>query len=111
MIMENPLPKGSYAVVHLQKSGYSLLSGCYSWQTFHVVRVTKATRDGQVKEYDTRQGQTAHERVDSRATVYGFPVAFASVAERAFKAQALGFTGYRNKEELKAALEALAKEI
>jgi hypothetical protein len=105
-ILENQLHKGDYAIAHIQSSGYSLLAGTFHYSRFFVVKVTKATREGEVKEFQEYEGGCA-KRVDRKTTIYAYPEAFKGTEAAAFAKQEACGAGYHDKAELKSALEAL----
>lgn len=100
-----PIRKGDYAIAHIAKSGYSMLAGHYSYSRFWIVRVTKSTREGEVKEFRDCAVNCA-KRVDRHTEIFSFPSHYIAKAATAFASQALDFTGHYDKAALKAALEA-----
>lgn len=102
-----PLPKGSFAVAHIQKSGYSLLAGHYGYDRFFVVCVLSATHEGEVKTFTDTFEHEAPKRVDRHVTIYSMPAQFDNCGAAMLAKQPLDFTGYATKADLKAAFEAL----
>lgn len=108
MEIENKLPKGSFAVAHIQSSGYSLIAGTFHYSHYFIVQVTKASRDGKVKEYAKYSDTGSSEKVDRKTTIFALPGQFADTGAAMFAAQKFGdFIGYHDKAELKAAFEAV----
>lgn len=106
---ENPMRKGDFAIAHVQTRGYTLHTGAYHWSRFYVVRVASTSRAGLVKTYFDNAITSAPKRVDSTRTVYALPTGMGpDTAEKMWRAQALDFPGYEDKEALRAAINEAA---
>lgn len=99
----NKLPKGSYAIAHIEKSAYHMHTGAYHWSRFYIVQVTKADRTGRVKAFVTSPNATA--RDTKHATIYSIPPQYLDAAKLVFAGQEIDFTGFRDKEHLRLVLE------
>ncbi len=97
-----PLPKGSWAIAHIQKMAYHLHTGRYHWTRFYIVRVESADRDGRVKTFTSGPG--AARKVDRFTTIYSIPPDYLPSAPALYAQQAVDFTGYLDKEHLRLCL-------
>ena len=101
--LENKLSKGDYAIAHVEKTMTSLLAGRSVYSRYYIVQITRAAREGRAKAFKDCAAN-CDKAVDRFTTIYTLPASLNVSLSALFKAQILGFTGYQNKEDLKAAL-------
>ena len=98
-----PLPRGSFAIAHIEKSHWNLITGNHRYSRFYVVRVESADKTGRVKTFSDYPDGTP-KRKDRFTTIYSFPDQYLAAAPKLYARQALDFVGYRDKEHLRLAL-------
>lgn len=101
--LANKLPKGSYAIAHIEKRAYHMHTGAYHWSRFYIVKVLSADKDGRVKAFTDTPLSDAP-RDTKHATIYAIPPRALEAAKALFAKQPLDFTGYADKEHLRLAL-------
>lgn len=102
--LANKLPKGSYAIAHVQKMAYRLHTGAYHWSRYYVVRVESADREGRVKTFINSPETKAPQRVDRHTKIFALGAEYLDAAKALFERQKIGFTGYMDKEHLRLCL-------
>ena len=106
--LENKLAKGDFAIAHIQKTMTSLLAGHQIYSRYYVVRIAKATREGQAKAFTDWDCPTAPAKaVDRFTTIWTLPEPLVSKLPVLFAQQMLDFTGYKTKGDLKAAIDSV----
>ena len=98
-----PLPKGSYAIAHVQKTYYTMHTGTQGYSRFYVIRVESADRDGRVKTFSEYHGGCA-KRLDRFTTIHSLGAQYLPAAAALYARQEPCFVGYRDKEHLRLCL-------
>lgn len=98
-----PLPKGAYAIAHVQSSYYTLHTGTSHYSRYFVVRVVSSNCRGIVKTFVDSEGSTP-KRNDRFVTIYSLSDKHLKAAELLFAKQPRDFSGYVDKEHLRLAL-------
>lgn len=99
----NPLPKGSYAFAHIEKSFWKMHTGTQHYSRYFIVVVTSATREGLVKTFVDSPNGTSKKN-DRFTTIFSIPEEYAESAKGLFEKQEVDFTGFRDKEHLRLCL-------
>lgn len=102
--LANRLPKGSYAIAHIEKSAYHMHTGQYYYSRFYVIQVVRADRSGRVKAFFDSPKSSAPKDT-KHATIYAIPPKYLKAAKSAYADQECDFTGYRDKEHLRLTFE------
>ena len=98
-----PLPKGSFAIAHIQKTYYTMHTGTQGYSRFYIVKVESADKTGRVKTFSDYANGTP-KRKDRFTTIYSMAPQYLAAAAELYARQALDFTGYSDKQHLRLAL-------
>jgi len=98
-----PLPKGSYAIAHVQKTYCTMHTGTQHYTRFYVVRVESADSDGRVKTYSEYAGGVPKAK-DRFTTIHSLGAQYLPAAAALYARQEPCFVGYRDKEHLRLCL-------